>query len=208
MVPLLTVDSQDLRSEWATRSGEYSPAYYAYHGPDERSEAVRDAIDEHLSGEPAILEAGCSAGRHLARLLECGYTDLTGIELNEEARAAMRESFPELAARATVHYDSMESVLPTIETDRFDAVFSVETLQHVHPDSEWVFDELARVTSELLVTIENEGGPDREPPAVTEVRDGIPLYHRDWRAIVTDRGFEQVNSQSGSRDTTRVFRRD
>ena len=201
------MDSQDLRSEWAARSGEYSPAYYAYRGPDERSEAVRAAIEQHLSGEPAILEVGCSAGRHLAHLLDHGYEDLTGIELNEDAREAMAETFPQLADQCVVHYDSMESVLPTIETDRFDAVFSVETLQHVHPDSEWVFDELARITSDLLVTIENEESTAGDDPAVTEVREGIPLYFRDWRAIFTDRGFEEVDSWSGSRDEIRVFRR-
>ncbi|MFB6109892.1 MAG: class I SAM-dependent methyltransferase [Halodesulfurarchaeum sp.] len=200
------MNSKDLRREWADRSGEYSPAYYAYRGPDRRSERVRAAIDRHLTGEPAILEVGCSAGRHLAHLLEHGYGDLTGIELNERARGAMAETFPRLAARSTVHYDSMESVLPTVETDRFDAVFSVETLQHVHPDSEWVFDELARVTADLLITVENEGGGE-DPPAFTEVRDGIRLYHRDWQAVFTDRGFEETAAEAGDRDTIRVFRR-
>ncbi|MFP4531002.1 MAG: class I SAM-dependent methyltransferase [Halodesulfurarchaeum sp.] len=204
------MDSQHVRQEWAGRSGEYSPAYYAHYGADGASEAVRTAIEAHLSADPVILEIGCSSGRHLATLLEAGYPDLTGVEVNEDAREVMAANFPALARTATVHYRSIESVIREFDEDQFDAVFSVETLQHLHPDSEWVFDELARITRDVLVTVENEGpeDPAEKPPEINYVEPDVPLYYRDWKRIFTSRGFEAVAVESGPRDTIRTFRRE
>ena len=212
------MDSRDVRREWAGRSGEYSPAYYAHYGVDGTSEAIVSAIESHLGPDPAILEIGCSSGRHLAALCEAGYTDLTGVELNEGAREVMTENFPAVASTATVHYQSIESIVREFEDDQFDAVFTVETLQHLHPDSEWVFGELARITADLLLTVENEGPADvdraesaggeegtGEPP-VNYVDSEVPLYYRDWDAIFTPLGFEAVGVEGGKRDTIRTFR--
>ena len=220
------MDSHEVRKQWAERSGEYSPAYYAYYGPDETSEAVRAVVGRFLDRDARVLELGCSSGRHLAHLHEHGFDDLAGIEVNAAAFDVMRENYPDLAAAGTFYCDAIEDVVRDFEDDRFDAVYSVETLQHVHPDADWVFDELARVTGDLLVTVENEGdaadaagdadadgadspggddaGVDR--PAVNYVNDEFPLYYRDWHRVFTDLGFEQVLVERGDRDTLRAFR--
>ncbi|APE94881.1 class I SAM-dependent methyltransferase [Halodesulfurarchaeum sp. HSR-GB] len=200
------MDSQEVRREWRARSGEYSPAYYAYYGPDDKTDAVRAALDEHLARpDPAILEVGSSAGRHLAGLLEAGYTDLAGVELNPEAKPVMEENYPELASQGTFHFDAIESVVSEFADDAFDVVYSVETLQHVHPDDDWVFEALARIAGELIVTVENEGSAEEEE-SVNYINDEFPLYYRDWGAIFTAFGFEQVAVEERDRDTIRVFR--
>jgi len=54
-----------------------------------------------------------------------------------------------------------------------------------------VFDEFARVTSDLLVTAENEGNSPnrgRGEAEVSYVNDEFPLYHRDWNKIFSERG--------------------
>lgn len=198
-----------MRRAWAERSGEYSPAYYAYYGSDERSERVRQALDAHVDQDAAVLELGCSSGRHLAHLLAHGYTDLTGIEVNETAFDVMREVYPDLAARGTFEAAAIEAALPDHPDGRFDAVYSVETLQHVHPDAGWVFAEVARVTDALLVTVENEGDADAASatdPDVNFVREDVPLYHRNWRRVFSALEFEQVAVERGDRDTVRTFR--
>ncbi|MFW5965365.1 MAG: class I SAM-dependent methyltransferase [Halodesulfurarchaeum sp.] len=216
------MDSHQVREAWASRSGEYSPAYYAYHGPDARSEAVLEAIEPFLGPNPAILEVGCSAGRHLAHLHEAGYSDLHGVEVNEAAAAAMEEAFPALAERVHVEYAAIEDVVSAYATGRFDVVYSIETLQHLHPDSTWVFAELSRITEDLLVTVENEQ-PDSEAKPVNEessspesndrsvtistpTDDSFPLYYRDFGSIFADIGLEQVAVDRDDRDTIRVFR--
>jgi len=72
-----------------------------------------------------------------------------------------------------------------------------------------VFDEFARITTDLLVTAENEGNsPDRGrgEATVSVVDDDFPLYHRDWKAVFSKRGFAQLLREPTARDTIRVFR--
>lgn len=170
------MDQDEVRRQWAERTGEYSPEYYAYYGPDETSESIRRVLDRFVDRDAPVLEVGCSSGRHLAHLQAGGFEDLSGIEVNDAAFEVMTESYPDLAARATVYLDAVEDVVGEFEDDRFAAVYSVETLQHVHPDAAWVFGELARITDDLLVTVENEG--DADPGDGADHRDADP-DHRD-----------------------------
>ena len=217
------MDSDDVRRQWAERSGEYSPEYYAYYGPDETSEAVRRSLEASLDRGAAVLELGCSSGRHLAHLRDHGFENLAGVELNEAAFDVMAETYPGLAETGEFYAAAIEDVVEEFEDGRFEAVFSVETLQHLHPDAEWVYDEVARITDDLLVTAENEGdgdgnsegdgerdgdtGPGSAGQDVSYVNDEFPLYHRDWNAVFTERGFRQVDVRSGRRDTVRTFRK-
>jgi len=197
------VDSNDVREEWADRSGEYSPTYYAHYGPDETSELVRAKIERYAGADARVLEVGCGVGRHLAALAEAGFSELSGVDVNEEALDVLDETYPELSAVGEFHAGTIEEYVESVETDAFDAVFSVETLQHIHPEAEWVFAELARVSSDLVVTVENESG---EYGTVNHVDEQLPLYYRDWRTVFTDLGFEEVESAERKRDTVRVFR--
>jgi len=228
------VDSNEVRRRWADRTGEYSPAYYAYYGPDDRSEAVRELLVEHVGRDAAVLEVGCGPGRHLAHLHDDGFADLAGVELNAAAADVMAEHYPELAAAARFHVGDAEAYATGLEDDAVDATYSVEALQHVHPTAEGTFAELVRVTADLLVTVENEtplsgaadgaegdaedgaegdaedgaegGAEDGAGPTVTEVRDDIPLYHRDWGRVFGDLGCEQVHVADHDRTTLRAFR--
>jgi SAM-dependent methyltransferase len=150
------VDSQEVRRQWAERSGEYSPEYYAYYGPDETSESLLELIGRYVGREASVLELGCSAGRHLAHLHDHGYGDLTGIEINEDALGVMADAYPELASDGSFHFAAIEDVVGEFPDDSFDVVYSVQTLQHIHPDDAWIFPELARITDDLLITVETE----------------------------------------------------
>lgn len=203
------MDSNEVRRQWAERSGEFSPGYYAHYGPDDTSESIRRILDRFVDRDGAILELGCSSGRHLSHLDEHGFENLAGIEVNADAFGVMAETYPELAAHGTFYLDAIEDVVGDFDDGRFDAVYSVETLQHLHPDAEWVFAELARITDDLLVTVENEGENEGSRSNESEVRyvnDEFPLYYRDWNRVFTELGFAEVDARPGKRDTTRVFR--
>lgn len=197
------MQSHEVRRRWAQRSGEYSPAYYAHYGPDRTSESLVDVFDGELDPEARILELGCSSGRHLAHLQTNGFSHLTGIELNPDAFDVMADYYPDLAATGTFQEGSIEEEIGSYNDNAFDATFSVETLQHIHPDAEWVFAEVARVTGQLLITVENEG---EEQHGVNYVNDEFPLYYRDWNAVFNDIGLEQTEVRESDRDTLRVFR--
>ncbi|MFC6904956.1 class I SAM-dependent methyltransferase [Halalkalicoccus tibetensis] len=203
------MDPDDVRRDWAERSGRFSPAYYARIGPNEVSETLASVLAHYVDEGAAILEVGCGSGRHLAHLREQGFENLAGIDINDDSFDVMAEQYLRLAETGTFHVGALEELVPEFEDGAFDVVYSVETLQHVHPDDEWVFDELARVSSDLLITAENEGnGPDRgrTDAAVSYVDDEFPLYHRDWKRVFTDRGLAQLIREPTSRDTIRVFR--
>jgi SAM-dependent methyltransferase len=220
------VHPDKVREGWAERSGEYSPDYYAYYGPNETSEWIRERLDAALGPDAAVVELGCSSGRHLAHLHEHGYENLHGVEINDDAFDVMAEEYPGLADAGTFYAESIENAVADFEDDRFDAVFSVETLQHIHPDHEWVFGDLTRITDDLLLTAEieaderqgtgQEGAEDNteesderrdsDEQAVNYVDDGVPLYYRDWGRVFTERGFVEITAESAERDTLRAFR--
>ena len=203
------MNPDDNRRGWASRSGEFSPAYYAEAGPNEVSRTLAAVLDHYAPADATVLELGCSSGRHLAHLREQGYENLTGIDLNDESFEVMAEYYPRLAETGTFHVSALEEFLPTVPDDAFDVVYSVETLQHVHPDDTEVFAELARVSSDLVITAENEGnGPQRgrNGAEVSYVNDDFPLYHRNWKEVLSEYGLTQLLREPGDRDTVRVFR--
>ncbi len=203
------MDPDENRHGWAERSGAYSPEYYAQIGANEVSETLADVFEHYVSEEAAVLELGCSSGRHLEHLRRHGYGNFTGIDINETAFEIMAEYFPRLTETGTFRVGAIEEILPEIEDGSFDVVYSVETLQHVHPDDEWVFGEIVRVSDDLVITAENEGNSPtrgRGEANVSQVDDEFPLYHRDWKAVFSELGLAQLLKEPGKRDTVRVFR--
>jgi SAM-dependent methyltransferase len=203
------MDPEDVRRDWAERSGKYSPSYYADIGPNEVSETLVDVLGHYVTEDARILEVGCGSGRHLAHLLDSGYENLTGIDINADSFDVMAETYPRLAGTGTFETAALEDFLPEVETDAFDVVYTVETLQHVHPDDAWVFEELVRVTTDLLITAENEGNSPqrgRGETTVSYVDDDFPLFHRNWKAVFAELGLAQLIREPTDRDTIRVFR--
>jgi len=126
--------------------------------------------------------------------------------VNAAAFEVMAETYPDLAAEGTFYVDALEDVAGEFDDGQFGAVYSVETLQHVHPDAAWLFEELARITDDLLVTAENEGDGADESTDVNYVNGEFPLYYRDWHSTFTDLGLVEVDVREGERDTVRAFR--
>ncbi len=153
----------------------------AYIAPVHRSRALVSLIKD-LPKDAAILEVGCNVGRNLAFLHDSGYRNLTGIEISPHAARLLRETYPQLVD-ASVKVGAAEEVLPGFEDKRFDLVFTMAVLEHIHPDSTSVFENMARVARSLL-TIEPERHASHRQ------------YPHDIRAIFTGLGFELVHSVS------------
>jgi SAM-dependent methyltransferase len=203
------VEPNSVRETWTNRAGEYSPQYYAHYGPNETSERIREALDARLDRDAAVLELGCGSGRHLDHLAANGFENLTGVDINAEAFDTMRETYPELAADGTFHCGAIEDLVGEFDDGAFDAVYSVETLQHLHPDAEWAFEDIARITDEILITAEIEAPAGESGTADSDVNyvdDETPLYYRDWGEIFTSLGLVEVDVVRGDRDTARTFR--
>jgi SAM-dependent methyltransferase len=104
----------------------------------------------------SILEIGCNVGTNLERLRLKGWHSLGGLEANTHAVAVLRERFPDLPEVCDVRVGPAEMVLPELKSGSFDVVFTMAVLMHLPPESNSVFDEMARVSRRWIVTIELE----------------------------------------------------
>ncbi|ELZ86053.1 hypothetical protein C453_09558 [Haloferax elongans ATCC BAA-1513] len=199
----------DVRRQWADRSGEFSPEYYAYYGPNETSETIHQILEDAVDPTASVLELGCGSGRHLSHLRDNGFENVHGIDINADSFEVMQEAYPELAASGTFYAAAIEDIVEEFDDGQFDVVYSIETLQHIHPDDAWVFEELARCTDDLLITVENEGADDNQTsgPDVNDSEYDFPLYYRDWNDIFTQFGLSQRDVTHEDPDTLRVFER-
>jgi len=100
----------------------------------------------------SILELGCNVGRNLNYLYINGYHDLFGIEININAKPIMKREFPLMYENSYICWNSIErSLVPIVNV-----IFTMAVLEHIHPDSEWLFEEIAGRFTEYLITIEDE----------------------------------------------------
>lgn len=149
--------------------------------PKARGHFVAELIEMHSSVNNGILEIGCHVGRNLNSLYTAGYTGLYGIEISENAVSAMRKAYPEMAAQATIYNAPVEDVIKQLADKQFNVVFTMAVLEHIHPDSEWIFADMARITNQLVITVENES------------RSSWRQFPRDYREIFESLGLRQVS---------------
>lgn len=155
----------------------------AYIDYSEQSEALVRLVKELGVGPGPILEIGCNVGRSLQTFREHGWTEQTGIEINPQAVAKMAELFPETAANATILNMPVEEAIVTLPDRHFSLVFCKAVLLHIHPDSEWVFEHMARVTAGTLLVVENED------------QQSYKLFPRQYQPIFEGYGMEQIDAR-------------
>lgn len=177
-----------LHEYWQTRTTDNRFPYDSANALDDyvegraRSQLLVDIVNSIAATDETIMELGCGVGRNLHYLHEQGYHRVAGLDINPEAFDVLEDEYPDLAADADLYAGAIEELVPEFETDQFDVVLTMATLGHIHRDNEWVFDEIARITGDWLVTVEDE-----------------LTYHwrhtpRDYADVFASRGFEQVET--------------
>ena len=68
----------------------------------------------------------------------------------------MEEEFPKLNQDAELYNSPIEDKITEFEDGEFDVCFTMAVLEHIHPESEWIFQEMVRVTSDYIILIEDE----------------------------------------------------
>jgi SAM-dependent methyltransferase len=137
-----------LREFWRqpTPEGNHPSGYI---GPIGRSRALAEIIAD-LPLEARILEIGCNVGRNLAYLYDQGYERVEGIEINPNAIALLRKTYPQLAS-TPIHEGPAGEQLPKFADDEFDLIFTMAVIEHLHPDeAATVFDDMVRVGKQIV----------------------------------------------------------
>ena len=182
--PLLP--KNDLHGFWRDPNATNRPEQYIEH--TDRSAFLLEFAGPYLAADSRILEIGCNVGRNLAHLYDAGYRRLAGIEINGDALDALRRTYPEMAASADLINAPVEDAIRTLGDGSFDVVFTMAVLEHIHPDSEWIFGEIVRIAGSAVVTIEDEQHVSQRH---------VP---RDYGAIFESLGLQQVAHRSLDRD--------
>ncbi|HEY7702381.1 MAG TPA: class I SAM-dependent methyltransferase [Candidatus Limnocylindrales bacterium] len=180
--PKGVLPKDDLHAFWRDPDAPNRPEEYVAHAG--RSRFLVEFVKPYLGPEPTILEIGCNVGRNLAHLYDAGYRRLTGIEINADALRLLGTTYPSMAEAATLVNAPVEEAIRDIPDDSVDLVFTMAVLEHIHPDSEWVFDDIVRVCRGTVVTVEDEHGVSRHHTP------------RDYREVFESRGLRQVAHQS------------
>lgn len=175
-------EREQIHNYWKSRSDESVSNRIHTNIDIPRRQFLLALLEPEVRNDEKILELGCQVGGTLNYLYENGYANLAGIEINSEALNVLRREFPELASNAELYGSSIEDKITDFEPDEVDTCFTMAVLEHIHPESEWIFEEMARITSKCIITIEDES-------AVSSRH--IP---RDYSEIFTNFGFELVKS--------------
>jgi SAM-dependent methyltransferase len=175
----------DLHEYWRDPPDEGNRAEsYLGAGTEARSRFLVELAGSYVDRDARVLEVGCNVGRNLEALREAGFANLNAVEISARALELLRERHPELAAQATLHNRSVEDFARELRDGEYDLIYTMAVMEHIHPDSEWVFAELARATAGALITVEDER-------AVTWRH-----FPRDYREVFEARGLEQVEERT------------
>ena len=137
-----------------------------------------DCIEPYMQKNYSILELGSNCGVNLNLLSSHDYSNLNGIEINPFAIEEMRKSFPLL--KANIANISLEDGLKHIPESSFDLVFSMAVLIHIHPCSNFIFDEIARISKKYLCIVEGENFNCKY------------IFPRNYKRVFESRGYEQI----------------
>lgn len=170
---------KEIHDHWVKSS---TPELYAKRL--ERSEFLKKYVEKYISKQGKILEVGCNVGRNLNHLHECGYQTLMGIEISKQAVERLQQTYPELSDKAVIINSPVEDMIKKLLPDSFHLVFSMAVLEHIHPDSEWVFEEMARITKDYLITVEAEEAAHWH------------IFPRKYKKIFESYGLEQVEESN------------
>jgi len=144
-----------LHNYWMNPADENQPERYLAETRNGRTalllEMCRDAGVKH---HHRILEIGCNVGRNLNALWLDGYNSLAGIEINSDAVEKMFHFFPDLKPFTYIWNGSIEDYIRSVPQN--DLILSMTVLMHLHPESEWVFEEMVGKTNRWIITFEDE----------------------------------------------------
>ena len=145
---------EGLHRYWREPNGENKPETYFKNS--ERSQYLVRLMKKYASTDTRILEIGCNVGRNLNHLFCAGFRNLAGVEINKKALSLMKKHYSEMAETIIVYNAPIENAIKNFKDNAFDVVFTMAVLEHIHPQSKFIFPEIVRITRKYLITIEDE----------------------------------------------------
>jgi len=191
------------------------PRNYIDH--EDRSAFLLQYIQKYCKPDSRILEIGCNVGRNVNYLYNHGFKNIEAIEISERAVQCFAETYPETFKNVKIYNMPVENIIHLFPDNRYDLVFSMAVLQHIHPESEWIFPHIRRVAKKYVLTIEDENGMSNVHTNRNYKKLFEKLYMRqleeDEEIQVVKNGklvglFSETERQHGERYFVRVFEKE
>lgn len=125
---------------------------------DYRSKYLVSIFEKHVPKDATILEIGHGDGRNIRFLKEAGWENVEGIDKNEGTTI---EEVPE---------------------KEYDVIYTMSCLFLIPPENNWVFEKIARMAKNMIITVEGE----------TTVADRPDVFGRDYSKVFEPFGFKTI----------------
>jgi SAM-dependent methyltransferase len=114
---------------------------------------LKTVVERVSSPDSAVLDLGCSSGRHLEYLSDNGLTNLSGVDVMEAALQVFKDLRPRLYGQVTTYHDFFQRFLAKGREDTYDLLYSCgATIELVHPSFDIVH-HMCRVTRTHIVLV-------------------------------------------------------
>jgi SAM-dependent methyltransferase len=144
---------EECLNHWKNPTDHNIADNYNKKNAQQRSRYLTGMFDKYsINKKSNILEIGCNCGRNLNYLFNAGYKNLNGIEINADAFEKMKEFFPDLKVNCI--NGSIEDNILFYKDNEFDIIFTMAVIQHIHTDSNWIFEHISRICKTYLILIE------------------------------------------------------
>ncbi len=182
---LYYVEEADILGYWENPDDEFNRSEdYAQESLTVRSVFLQGLIEKHCLGVASALEIGCNLGRNLNHLKTRMNLNVAGIEISPNALEQRAKFYPVLDD-STFYCGDAREILPTIDENGYDLVFSMAVLMHLHPETPDAFwQEIVRVAGRYIITIENESS------------SSVRSWSRNYRSAFESLGAGQVHEES------------
>ncbi len=176
--PISHPDVNTIHNYWREPDSGNLPETYI--DGEVKSQFLLEIIQRHAKKNIKVLEIGCNVGRNLNYLYKAGFVNLEGIEISTNAVKLLKQTYPDMANHTKIYNEPVETIITEFRDGQYDLVFTMAVLLHIHTESEWIFPQMARITNDLLITIEAEWG------------EAWKRFPRNYKNIFEPLGMKQV----------------
>ena len=163
-----------MKGYWEIQDRDTTHSPEVYTKAESSTFAMFKELLEVLDKQAFLIEIGCNAGRNLNYLLEQGYKNLAGIEINPLAvHDVMKEYFPELYRVGTFYTGSANTEIKKIEDGKYDVVFAHSVLIHIEPRERSLFYDMVRISSKYIVIFSQENVDTQYPYDFKKLFEGL-----------------------------------
>ena len=149
----------------------------------EKNRDLVEIIKKYCSPTDEIFDIGCNVGRNLDCIYKAGFHNLTGLDINDKALEMGKKRFPDTVGKSNLICSPIEDYLWKENNKRYDVVFTMGVLMHLHPTSDWVYSIFFHTAKKYFITVEDEWNHSNK---------ALP---RNYKDIFEDIGFSQVEEK-------------